>query len=311
MKRIQYDRYGGPEQLRLDEVPLAEPGRGQIRVRVMAASVNPMDWVIRSGRVRFMTGSRFPRGLGHDFAGRVDAVGPGVTRFKLGDEVFGATGLKPAGTFAEVLVTDASTAVIKPPGLSFEIAAALPIVSITAWTGLMDKARLRQGQSVFISGCLGGVGRAAVQLARSRGATVIGSCAAAARDEALALGLSEAIDYRSFTVEDVRKRFDVVFDTAGALSLNQCDALLKPGGKALHIVNRPATFLRGLVSSRHETVFGTPSEAGWAGIIAAALKGELAPKIGEIVPLTEAIPAIIRLETTGLPKGKVIIVPPA
>ena len=309
MKRIQYDRYGGPEQLRLDEVDLPIPGRGQVRVRVKAASVNPMDWVIRAGRVKFMSGSKFPRGLGHDFAGVVEAIGPGGTTLKVGDEVFGATGLKEAGTFAEALIADEKNVVIKPAALSFEVAGALPIVAITAWTGLIDKAKLRAGQSVFISGCLGGVGRAAVQLALLGGASVIGSCSGAAREEALALGVSEVIDYRTFDAKRFSRRFDVVFDTAGALSLGQCDTLLKRGGKALHIANTPGKLLRGLFSSRHENVFGTPTPKGWAGIIDAALKGDLIPKIGKTVPLAEAIPAIVALETTGLPKGKLLIVP--
>jgi NADPH:quinone reductase-like Zn-dependent oxidoreductase len=309
VKRIQYDRYGGPKELRLDEVELPVPGRGQVRVRVRAASVNPMDWVIREGRVKVMTGSKFPRGLGHDFAGVVEAVGPGVTMLKVGDAVFGATGLKQAGTFAEALVVDEKNAVIKPGALPFEVAAALPIVAITAWTGLVDKAKLRAGQSVFISGCLGGVGRAAVQFALLRGAAVTGSCSADARDEAVALGVSEVVDYRTFDATRLRRRFDVVFDTAGALSLSQCDTLLKRGGKALHIVNTPTKFLRSFFSSQHETVFGAPTPQGWAGLIDAALKGELAPKIGKTVSLSEAIPAIVALETTGLPKGKVLILP--
>jgi NADPH:quinone reductase-like Zn-dependent oxidoreductase len=256
-----------------------------------------------------MTGARFPRGLGHDFAGVVEAVGPGVRSLTTGDEVFGATGLREAGTFAETLVTEAKPVVIKPAALSFEVAAALPIVAITAWTGLVDKAKVRAGQSVFVSGCLGGVGRAAVQLAILRGATLTGSCGAGGHEEAEALGVREVVDYRAFDAEAFRRRFDIVFDTAGALSLGQCDTMLKRGGKALHIVNTPGKFIRSLFSSRHETVFGAPTPAGWAGIIAAALAGDLVPKIAETVPLSEAIPAIIALEATGLPKGKVVITP--
>ena len=309
MKRIQYQRYGGPEELMLSEVALPKPGRGQIRVRVKAASVNPMDWVIRQGQVKVMTGSKFPRGLGHDFAGVVEDVGPGVASLKVGDEVLGATGLKEAGTFAEAVVTDEKNAVIKPSALSFETASTLPIVAITAWTGLIDKAHLRAGQSVFISGCLGGVGRAAAQLALLRGAVVTGSCSAAGREEALALGISEVVDYRTFAVKRFKRRFDVVFDTAGALSLGQCDTLLKRGGKALHIVNTPAKFLRSFLSSRHETIFGTATPQGWTGILDAAVKGGLTPNIGATVPLSDAIPAIVALETTGLPKGKLVIFP--
>ncbi len=163
MKRVQYYRYGGPDELKLEEVSVPVPKQDQIRVRVVAAGVNPMDWKIRRGEIKFMTGTKFPRGLGHDYAGVVDAIGSDVKDFKIGDEVFGAMGLKEAGAFAESLIADPKNTFKKPPDITFEVAAALPIASFTAWTALFDKANLRKGQSVFVSGCLGAVGRAAVQ----------------------------------------------------------------------------------------------------------------------------------------------------
>ncbi|CAM3194138.1 Alcohol dehydrogenase [Sphingomonas antarctica] len=309
MKRIQYSRYGGPQELRLDDVELAEPAPMQVRVRMRAASVNPMDWVIRRGEVKSMTGRQFPRGLGHDFAGVVEAVGSGVTRVNVGDEVFGATDMKEAGTFAEAMLTQEKNVFKKPPAISFEVAGAMPIVSITAWTALVGKAKLRAGQSVFISGCMGGVGRAAVQLALFRSAVVTGSCSASDREEALELGVTEAIDYRQFDVGTYASQFDLVFDTAGALSLKQCGTLLKRGGVALHIVITPAKMIRSLVSARHKTVFGTATPDGMAEIADAMVQGKLKPKIAKTVPLSAAIPAIVALETTGLPKGKLLIVP--
>jgi len=311
MKRIQYDRYGGPEELRLAEVDLPEPKDGQVRIRVLASSANPMDWVIRKGQVKMMTGSNFPRGLGHDFAGVVEAIGPNVTKLVVGDEVFGATSLKEAGAFAEALNTDEKNVFIKPAELSFELAGALPIVGVTAWTGLVDKAHLRSGQSVFITGCLGGVGRAAAQLALLRGAVVAGSCSATDRAEALALGVQEVFDYRALDTRSLRKRFDVVFDTAGALSLRECELMLKSGGVALHIVNTPAKIIRSLISSRHQSIFGTATRAGMAGISDAAIKGQIVPKIGRTVSLSDAIPAIVELETKRSPKGKLMIIPAA
>jgi NADPH:quinone reductase-like Zn-dependent oxidoreductase len=309
MKRVQYPRYGGPEVLRLEEFALAAPRRRQIRVRVRAAAANPMDWKIRSGEMKMMTGRKFPRGLGHDFAGVVDAVGPNVTRFKVGDEVFGATGLKESGTFAEALVTEDKTVFLKPQSLSFEEAAALPIVSATAWNALIEKAKLQTGQRVFITGCLGGVGRIAAQIAKMRGAEIAGSCSASRRDEALALGVSEAVDYRAFDIAPYRHRFDVVFDTAGVLSLSQCGAMLKRRGMSLHIVPTPAKLIGCLLPSRHHLVFGNPTLQCMAGITEAVEQGKLAPTIGRTVPLSEAIPAIIELEKTSLPPGKLVVIP--
>ena len=119
MKRVQYFRFGAPDELRLDEVKPPDPGEGQIRVQVRAASANPMDWKIRRGEMKALSGFRFPRGLGHDFAGVVDAVGPGVERLKVGDEVFGVTSIRQAGAFAEYVVADEKNAgSSRPPSRS-------------------------------------------------------------------------------------------------------------------------------------------------------------------------------------------------
>ena len=309
MKRVQYRHYGGPEELRLDEVTPPDPRQGQIRVQVRAASANPMDWKIRRGEMKMLSGFRFPRGLGHDFAGVVEAVGPGVKRLKAGDEVFGVTSIPQAGAFAEYVVADEKNVGLKPPSVSFEQMAALTIVGMTAWNALVAKARLRAGQSVFVTGCLGGVGRSAVQIARTRGANIVGSCSASGREEALALGVGEAVDYRVFDIASYRRRFDVVFDTAGALSLGQCGAMLKSGGMSLHIVPTFAKLIGSLLPSRHHLVFGNPTPQSLTGVAEAAERGELVPAIGRIAPLSEAIPAVVELERTGAPKGKLVIVP--
>ncbi|HEY0257622.1 MAG TPA: NADP-dependent oxidoreductase [Candidatus Methylacidiphilales bacterium] len=309
MKRVQYFHYGPPEELRLDEVTPTDAGRGQIRVQVRAAAANPMDWKIRRGEMKMLSGFRFPHGLGHDFAGVVEAVGPGVERLKVGDGVFGATSIRQAGTFAEYVVADEKNVGLKPPSISFEQAAALTVASGTAWNALVAQATLEPGQSVFITGCLGGVGRSAVQIARMRGANVVGSCSASGREEALALGVGEVVDYRAFDIASYQHRFDVVFDTAGALSLSQCGAMLKCRGMSLHIVPTFAKLIGCLLSSRHHLVFGNPTPQSLAGIAEAAERGQLVPTIGRIVPLSEAISSVVELERTGLPKGKLVIVP--
>jgi NADPH:quinone reductase-like Zn-dependent oxidoreductase len=268
-----------------------------------------MDGKIRRGEMKVISGSRFPRGLGHDFAGVVEAVGPGVKRLKVGDEVFGVTTIAQAGAFAEYVVADEKNVGLKPPSLSFEQAAAFTIVSLTAWNALAGKAKLSAGQTIFITGCLGGVGRSAVQIARMRGANVVGSCSASGREEALALGVCEVVDYRAFNVGSYRNRFDVVFDTAGALSLSQCGAMLKRGGMSLHIVPTFAKMVGCLLPSRHYLVFGNPTPQALVGVAEAAEQGKLAPTIGSIAPLSEAISALAELETTGSPKGKLVIAP--
>ncbi len=311
MKRIQYFKYGNPEELSLADVVQPKPERGRMLVRVKAASVNPMDWKIRRGEMKMLSGSRFPRGLGHDFSGVVDAVGPDVERFKAGDEVFGAASIRQAGAFAEYVVADEKNIAPKPTNITFEQAATLTVVGSAAWIGLIAKAKLGAGQSVLVTGCLGGVGRSAVQIARMQGAIVTGSCRASGREDAQALGVSEVIDYNAFEIEAYRRRFDVIFDTAGALSLRQCGAMLRKGGRSLHIVPTPAKMIGCLFSPRHHIVIANPTPESFAGISEAAEQGRLAPVIGRVVPLSEAIPAIIELEKTGNPKGKLVVAPMA
>ena len=309
MKRVQYHRYGGSAELRLEEVERPTPGPSQVRVQIRAAAANPLDWKIPKGELRMMTGRSFPHGLGHDFSGVIEAVGAQVTQFKVGDEVFGAVGLKEAGTFAEALVTDEKLVYPKPPSLSSEAAAALPTVSATAWFALIEKAKLQAGQRVFINGCLGGVGRPAVQIARMRGAAVTGSCSAARRDEALALGVQDVLDYRTFDAASHRGRFDVVFDTHGSLPLHKSAAPLSPGGVVLDIVPTPLKMIRSLFSSRYQTVMSQLTPQIMAGITQGVEQGEIKLVIGQTVPLSAAISALAELERTPSPLGKLVIAP--
>lgn len=309
MKRVQYHRYGGSAELRLEEVERPPPGPGQVRVQIRAAAANPMDWKIPRGELKMMTGRRFPRGLGHDFSGVIEALGKNVTRFKVGDEVFGAMGLKEAGTFAEALVTQERLVFPKSPSISFEAAAALPVVSATAWFALIQQAKLQAGHRVFINGCLGGVGRLAVQIARMRGAEVTGSCSAARRDEALALGVQEVMDYRAFDASTYRNCFDVVFDTQGSLSPREGATMLKPGGLVLDIVPTPLKMIQSRFSSRFQTVISQVTPQIMAGITAGVEQGQITPAIGRTVPLSEVIPALIELEHTRSPLGKLVVAP--
>ncbi|OBH07341.1 hypothetical protein A5695_03010 [Mycobacterium sp. E1747] len=293
--------------MRLMEVDTPVPERGEVRVRVVAASANPADWGVRAGRLRLISGHRFPRVMGHDFAGVIDALGPGATRHRVGDEVFGIQGIRAGGAFAEYLVTAEKNAYLKPAAVSFHQAAALPMAGVTAWSAVVDKAKVKAGQSVFVTGCLGGVGRSATQLALMRGAEVTGNCSAGARGEALALGVREAVDYRAFHPDSYRGRFDAVVDTAGALSVGQCDSMLRPGGVAVHVVFSPRKIAASVVSPRHKIAAGRPTPDHMAGIAEAAQRGKLAPKVARTVRLSDAIAALTELETRGTPKGKLVI----
>lgn len=307
MKRIQYDRYGGPELLYVAEVEPPRPGRGQVLVRVRAASLNPMDGKIRRGEMKMLSGRRFPRGLGHEFAGIVEAVGAGVSGVAAGDAVLGVTAIPKAAAIAELVVADARHVTAKPSNVTFPQAAAMTIIGLTAWNALVENGRLKGGKTIFIAGCMGGVGRSAVQLARMLGATVVGSCSASDRSEALDLGVSEVVDYRSFDPVAFRRRFDLVFDTFGSLGLRTCASMLTERGRSAHIVPTAAKFVGCALSRRHHLVFGNPSPSSFAGITEAAAREVLVPLIGREVLLAHAVPAIAAQEKAGALRGKLVI----
>jgi NADPH:quinone reductase-like Zn-dependent oxidoreductase len=306
-KRIQYRQYGGPEVLRLEDFEPARPGKGQVLVRVRAAAANPMDWKIRNGDLKIMTGRNFPRGLGHDFSGVIEAIGPGVTRLRVGDSVLGAASIKAAGAFAEMVVADEKAVANKPVDLSYEKGAALPIVGVTALQALTDKGQLQPGQAVFIHGCLGGVGRAAAQLATLRGAAVAGSCRPTAARDAHDLGIAPIVEF-DFDPAPLRGRFDIVFDTAGTLPLKTARTLLRPGGHIIDINPTPAKFARGVLPGPYQVLMAKPNPADLEELAKAAGRGQLHVPIGRSVPLTEAIEALTALETNHTPRGGKLVI---
>lgn len=238
MKAIVQETYGAPEVLHAAEVPRPEPGPHEVLVAVRAAAVNAADWHIMRGDplvARLLSPAYFGRTgpkariRGRDFAGEVVAVGAEVTRFRVGDEVFGDLG-GADGAFAEYVCAPAALMERKPMDLSFAQAAAIPLAGTTALAGLRDAARVRPGQRVLINGASGGVGTFAVQLAKHFGAEVTGVCRTRNLDQTRSLGADHVIDYteRDFTREP--ERYDVLFDLVGNHSLTALRRALTPAG---------------------------------------------------------------------------------
>ncbi|MFG6490017.1 NAD(P)-dependent alcohol dehydrogenase [Roseateles sp. BYS78W] len=296
LQRIQYDNYGGPELMRLEDFALAAPGKGEVAVRVNFAAINPVDWKLRNGYLKFVTGKAFPRAMGSDFSGTVVSVGPGVTRFKPGDAVFGLARLKESGAFGHAVVTKEGFLAKKPANVSFEEAACLGTPGVTAWNGLQDKAKLTAGKRVFVNGCTGAVGEATVQLALTLGATVAGSCSAGAMARARALGVEAVYDYRTTDFSKLDRRFDVVYDTAGTMTTQTGLGLLGPGGVFLDIDPTPGKFIRSIFNRRLKPIVCTPRADVLEGLARAAGNGKLRLPVAEIVPLAEAIRLITSLE---------------
>jgi NADPH:quinone reductase-like Zn-dependent oxidoreductase len=312
MHRIQYHQYGGPETMRLEEFALSVPQAGEVAVAIKAASVNPIDWKLRQGQLKMMTGRAFPRGMGSDFAGVVSSVGPGVTQFQPGDEVFGISRLKESGAYAEGVVTLESFLALKPAELSFEQAALLPTGAVMAWNGLIERAELRKGQRVFVNGATGGVGEAVVQVARMLGASVAGSTGTASLNRARELGVDPVYDYTSIHPEELAHlqagAFDVVFDTAGTLPVKVAMQMLTRTGVFLDINATPAKFLHSaLHRRRHKIFFCTPTTQILSDAGAAAVAGHLRMPAGETVSLETAIGLITDLEKGRKIPGKGLI----
>jgi len=252
MERLEYDAYGGPEVVHLSAFALREPQADELVVRVAAASINPMDWKIRSGDMKMMTGSKFPRATGQDFAGTVEAVGSKVSALKPGDAVVGTVLMKGSGAFAPRLITKRNLVVKKPESVSFLAAASLPIAGVTAWHVLVKSAHLQRAQKLFINGATGAVGQAAIEIARALGADVVGRVGPQSVARAQSLGLSLVLDYTRPLPPWLNGSFDVVFDANGSLTVKEGDRLIKRGGVIIDIVpthgnrlwDRPGYLLR-------------------------------------------------------------------
>jgi NADPH:quinone reductase-like Zn-dependent oxidoreductase len=233
MQAYVYCDYGPPDVLRLAALEKPVPAAGEVLVRVRAAAVNPLDWHYVRGTpyvMRFGTGLRKPAviRLGVDFAGTVEAIGPGVTRFAPGDDVLGGR----TGAFAEyVVMREDRPLVRKPTGVSFEQAAAVPIAAVTALQGLRDKGRIARGQKVLINGASGGVGTYAVQIARHFGADVTGVCSTRNVDLVRSLGAAHVIDYTRTDFTMGTARYDIVLDNVGNQPIGAVRRTLTEGGR--------------------------------------------------------------------------------
>lgn len=231
MRVVSQDEFGGPEVLHLAERPIPEPIPTEVRVRLCAAGVNPVDWKTRAGTGSAGVIGPPPFVLGWDVAGVVESVGRGVTRFAVGDRVMGMPRFpRQAGAYAEYVTAPSRQLVAIPAGVSDVDAAALPLGSLTAWQILVDTAAIAPGDRVLIHNASGGVGHLAVQIARARGATVIATASAAKHDWLRSLGADELIDYRAAAFEDLVRDMDVTVDLVGGHDSSRAIRTVRPGG---------------------------------------------------------------------------------
>jgi NADPH:quinone reductase-like Zn-dependent oxidoreductase len=235
VKAAYIDRYGSNDVVRVADIGLPTLGASDLLIRVHAASVNPVDIKTREGKLKTLFKYRFPLVLGNDLSGVVADVGSGVSRFKTGDAIFARVDANRIGTFAEFAVVRDGAAALKPANLTFEEAAALPLVALTAWQALVELGRLGANQRVLIHAGSGGVGSVAIQLARHLGAAVLTTVGKRNVDLVKRLGADVAIDYRSERFEEVAQECDVVLDSAGGDILLRCFTCVREGGVVVSI----------------------------------------------------------------------------
>ncbi|SHL97497.1 NAD(P)-dependent alcohol dehydrogenase [Roseibium suaedae] len=306
MKRVQYNRYGGPDEMYLGDFTLPDVSEREVLISIKAAAINPFDWKIRQGMMKFVTGRRFPRAMGTDFSGVVEAVGESVTHLAAGDEVFGTIDFKKSGAFAEMAVVDAATVARKPARLSFSEAASLPVAAMTAWAAIMN--RNVAGADVFINGCNGAVGSFAVQLAQSQGAHVAGACGPSSRSIAKAAGIDPVLAYSDIETMAPTAKFDVVFDTLGTLNVRNGLSMLKRTGVFVDINPTLGRVLRGVLSRRYKLAFATQGMKNLPNIAQLAADGVLRPTVGSEEPFSNAVAAISGLEAGRRAGGKIVLV---
>lgn len=324
MRAIRYHEYGGPDVLRVETVPTPTPGEGQLLVRVRATTVSTAEMAMRSGEpffARFVSGLRRPRKPtipGSELAGEVIEVGPGTTRFAVGDRVVASTGAR-LGANAEYAVLDEDGALARiPDGTSDEDAVVVCEGGLTALPFLRDAGRIKAGERVLINGASGGVGSAAVQLAKHVGAHVTAVCGSDSADLVLSLGADDVIDYRTTDFTTTGGTWDIVFDVVGKSSFGRCRASLAPGGRYLRTVPSLGVVARMVwtsrVGSRRAVLMFTglrkPADKArdLAELMGLLASGAIRPVVGRRFPLDASVDAH-RFVESGAKQGSVVLSP--
>ena len=320
MKAITYRCYGSPDILAFEDIEKPSPGNGEILVKVVAASVNPLDWHFVRGTpyfLRLMSGLGAPdyTGLGVDFAGTVEAVGGDVTRFKPGDDVFGGGN----GVFAEYVTVAADGAVVmKPAELTFEQAASAPIAAVTALQALRDIGKLKAGQSVLINGASGGVGTFAVQIAKSLGAEVTAVNSTRNVELVRSIGADHVFDYRKEDYTESGQQFDLIIDMVSNHSLSKNRQVLTPDGTFVIVGGGKGNWLGPIMTPIKAAMLSPFVDQGFAMVLAEMNQPDL-KVLGELMQAGEVNPVIdsryrlsdvataIRQSEEGHTRGKIII----
>ena len=311
VKAIITVKYGDVDVLRQKEVEKPTIQEDRILVRVHAFSINPVDWKIRKGDLKLLAGRKPPKILGGDYAGVVAEVGKRITNFKPGDEVFGLVNAFKGGTYAEFVSVKKEEIAPKPQNLSFEEAASLPLVSLTAYQSLVSKGRLQQGHHVLINGSSGGVGLSGLQIANNLGGKETGVCSTKNLELVKKMGANHIIDYTKDDVLKDKNTYDIFFDAVGNRSFFQAKKTLKPHG--IYVTTLPsfqsmilAPLINLLGSKKLKKLLVSPRSEDLTVLKEMAENGKLVPVLEKVYPMDQIQEAHTRSET-GRVVGKVVV----
>jgi NADPH:quinone reductase-like Zn-dependent oxidoreductase len=306
MKAVVLRSYGGSEVAKLEEVPRPEPKEDEILIRVIAASVNPVDVAIRKGYLAELIGNKFPLIIGMDAAGIVEKTGAKVTRFKAGDPVFAFFTLTSEGGYAEFALAKESEAALKPKQVTYAQAAAVGAAGSTAWQALIETAKVSSGQTVLVHGGSGGVGHFAIQIAKAQGAKVIATGSTANQDFLKQIGADVAIDYTKTKFEEVAKDVDMVLDSVGRDTLKRTYGVVKKGGIIVSIVDEPPQAELDAHGIRGVALRSSP-KADVLGELARLMEAKkLIPLVSQSFPLSDFGKALDQIATRHT-RGKVVL----
>lgn len=306
MKAIRIHEYGNPEVLRYEDAPRPEPGPGEVLVRVHAAGVNPVDWKIRAGHVKDWLKYTLPMIPGWDVSGVIDSLGPDVSGWKAGDEVYGRPDISRNGAYAEYIAVRASEIARKPKSIDHIHAAAIPLAGLTAWQALFDAGGLKAGQRVLVHAAAGGVGSFAVQFAKWKGAFVAGTAGGRNQQFLKELGVDQPIDYETSRFEDVVHDFDMVLDTMSGEVRNRSWQALKKGGILVTILGQPPMEEGAKHGVRVAGFLVKPDPNELSEIANLVDAGKLKVIVGAVFPLAEAAKAH-ELSATLHARGKIVL----
>ena len=311
MKAVVINKFGGNDVVEIQDMPRPAPGPKEALIKVHAASINPVDWKIRSGMLKIFTGSAFPLMLGRECAGEVIGTGREVKKYKQGDQVIAMPGIRQLGAYAEYSCAPERSVFPKPKNIGFEEAASIPIAGLTALQALRDRGHIAPGRKVLINGASGGVGHFAVQIAKIFGAEVTAVCSRANAGFVKSLGADHVIDYSKEDFTEGGVRYDIIFDAVAKRSFGECKRVLS--SKGVYVSTLPSLavmvnqYITGFLTAKKARLVNvSPDSVDMEWMKARIEAGRINIVIDKIYSFDQAKEALAYSET-GKAKGKIVL----